>query len=197
MGSREVPLRTQRLVLRNFRRTDLDAVAGYLTLPEVQRYLDWKSRDRADCAGLLEAMSRQVALRRPGDVVALAITRSREDQVIGQVSLRWVDATAAQAELTFALAPEVQGRGYAREAIRAMLDLGFGEYGMHRIFARCSGRNHASIRVLERLGFRLEAHFREHALFQGEWDEELHFAMLDREWMNAEKVTELTVHRVA
>ena len=37
---------------------------------------------------------------------------------------------------------------------------------------------------------RLEAHYREHALFQGEWDEELHFAILDREWLASDKVRE-------
>ncbi len=52
----------------------------------------------------------------------------------------------------------------------------------HRIFARCAARNESSAKLLKRLGMRLEAHYREHALFQGEWDEELHFAILDREW---------------
>ena len=44
---------------------------------------------------------------------------------------------------------------------------------------------------------RLEAHYREHALFQGEWDEELHFAILDREWLRGTQVKELTRHKVA
>ena len=47
---------------------------------------------------------------------------------------------------------------------------------------------------------RLEAHYREHALFQGEWDEELHFAILDREWGRSPRVHEFNrfhIHRVA
>ena len=44
---------------------------------------------------------------------------------------------------------------------------------------------------------RLEAHYREHALFQGEWDEELHFAILSREWQRSGKVEELSRHKVA
>jgi RimJ/RimL family protein N-acetyltransferase len=47
------------------------------------------------------------------------------------------------------------------------------------------------------MGMRLEAHYREHALFQGEWDEELHFAVLDREWQRGAKVREITRHKVA
>ncbi|UXN72481.1 GNAT family N-acetyltransferase [Devosia sp. A8/3-2] len=41
---------------------------------------------------------------------------------------------------------------------------------------------------MQNMGMRLEAHYREHALFRGEWDEELHFAMLDREWNRPSKV---------
>ena len=55
----------------------------------------------------------------------------------------------------------------------------------------------ASARLLKSLGMRLEAHYREHALFQGEWDEELHFAVLDREWQRGAKVREITRHKVA
>jgi RimJ/RimL family protein N-acetyltransferase len=44
---------------------------------------------------------------------------------------------------------------------------------------------------------RLEAHYREHALFQGEWDEELHFAILDREWRRSAKIADLSKHKVA
>jgi len=52
--------------------------------------------------------------------------------------------------------------------------------------------------LLQQLGMRLEAHYREHALFQGEWDEELHFAILDREWQRSTTVKDLPPrHRVA
>jgi RimJ/RimL family protein N-acetyltransferase len=51
---------------------------------------------------------------------------------------------------------------------------------------------------MQQMGMRLEAHYREHALFQGEWDEELHFAILDREWQRSTKVENLPVrNRVA
>jgi RimJ/RimL family protein N-acetyltransferase len=60
-----------------------------------------------------------------------------------------------------------------------------------------AGDNEASARLLKGLGMRLEAHYREHALFQGEWDEELHFAILSREWLRSDKVQELSRHKVA
>jgi len=191
-------LETARLRLRPFERNDIDAVCAYHTLPSVQRYLLNRTRDRGEVASVLDLMSRQVSLQRPGDVLSMAIMRRSDRQIIGQIVLIWHDATAGQGEIRFALHPAFSGQGYLTEAISRMLDIAFGQYRIHRILVRCDGRNHHSIALLQQMGMRLEAHFREHALFQGEWDEELHFAILDREWRQSSKVRELPVrHRVA
>jgi RimJ/RimL family protein N-acetyltransferase len=116
--------------------------------------------------------------------------------MIGHTCLTWADATAAQGELHLVLAPAARGAGYAREAAAAMLDLAFDEFRLHRVYCRCDGRNSAAVRLMKKLGMRLEAHFREHALFMGEWDEELVFALLSREWRRSSKVEELR-HRIA
>jgi RimJ/RimL family protein N-acetyltransferase len=127
----------------------------------------------------------------------LAVERKSDNQVVGHVSLRWHDATAAQAELKFGFNPIYKRQGYAAEALKAALTLGFDEFDFHRIFARCDAKSQASARLLKNLGLRLEAHYREHALFQGEWDEELHFAVLDREWQRDARISEFHIHRVA
>lgn len=191
------PVETPRLTLRPFEKCDVDAVMAYCGLPDVQRYLDWKGRDREECVAALQTMSGLTRFNRPGDVVSLAMTRRSDSRLIGQVSLRWTDATANQAELRFVISPAYRGEGFCTEAVRAVLDIGFGELGFHRIFARCGAKNRGSAQMLKKLGMRLEAHYREHALFQGEWDEELHFAILDREWQRSSKVKDLRTHLVA
>jgi len=193
----ELPIETDRLLLRNFQKSDLDAVMSYHALPDVQRYLDWKARDKVEVQAALDTMIQEHRMHRPGDAISLAVVRKSDNALIGQVSLRWTDATAGQAELRFIVGPTYRRQGYAREAARAMLDLGFDKLSMHRIFARCAARNEASAKMLRDLGMRLEAHYREHAMFQGEWDEELHFALLDREWLRGSKVKELRRNMVA
>jgi RimJ/RimL family protein N-acetyltransferase len=197
MTSPHLPVETGRLRLRTFDSEDFDALMAYFTLPEVQRYLDWKARDHVEVKTALEAMARQVALNRPGDTLALAIERKADNTMIGQVSLHWHDATAAQAELRCILNPVYRRQGYGREAAEAAITLGFDFFGFHRIFARCDARNAASANLLKGLGMRLEAHYREHALFQGEWDEELHFAVLDREWQHTPGIHAFPSHRFA
>lgn len=190
-------LTTERLTLRPFARADLDAVLTYYSLPDVQRYLDWKARDRLEAGAAFDIMRKQTRLTRPGDIFTLAIVREVDGTVMGHVSLRWTDATAGQGEIRIALGPAFRRQGYAAEAARAMISLGFEGFKLHRIYAVTAGANEPSARLLKGLGMRLEAHYREHALFQGEWDEELHFAILDREWRRSSKVKEISSHLVA
>ena len=193
----ELILKTDRLILRPFERSDLDDVLSYYSLPEVQRYLDWKARDKTEAKAAFEAMRKQKRLTRPGEILTLGMVRKADGAVMGHVALRWTDATAGQGEIRFAVAPVYRRHGYCREAVSAVLDLAFDDYRLHRVFAVTAGDNEASARLLKGLGMRLEAHYREHALFQGEWDEELHFAILDREWRRGTKVKEISRHMVA
>jgi RimJ/RimL family protein N-acetyltransferase len=198
MSSLSLPIETDRLLLRSFERSDVDAAAAYHTLPSVQRYVFSRTRDASEVAGAVNIMRGHVSLQRPGDTLTLAVVRKGDRQLLGHVSLNWSDATAGQGEVRFVINPSYTGQGYCREALSAIFDLAFDHFRMHRVFTRCDGRNHHSIKLMQQLGMRLEAHYREHALFQGEWDEELHFAILDREWQRSTKVKDLPVrHRVA
>lgn len=198
MSSLSLPIETDRLILRTFERNDVEGLNAYHTLPSMQRYVFTRTRDSGEVAGALNVMRGHVSLQRPGDTLTLAIVRKGDKKLIGHVSLSWSDATAGQGEVRFLINPSYAGQGYAGEALGAMFDLAFSHFRIHRVFARCDGRNDHSIKLMQQMGMRLEAHYREHALFQGEWDEELHFAILDREWMRSNKVKDLPPrHRVA
>jgi len=87
-----------------------------------------------------------------------------------------------QGEVGFLFHPQQQGRGYATEAGEALLGLAFDTYALHRVVGRLEPRNVASARVLERLGMRRKAHLLENEWVKGEWQSELVYALLDREW---------------
>ena len=63
-----------------------------------------------------------------------------------------------------------------------MLDFAFGPLGLHRVIGRLEPRNVGSARVLEKLGMRREAHLVENEWVKGEWQSELVYAILAREW---------------
>lgn len=178
----DYPIETERLRLRPFTRGDVDAVFAYRRREDVSRFLLDEPMSRESCAEAVQARVGQASLDKEGDKIFLAVERREDLAMIGELSLILRNEEARQAELGYIFHPDFHGFGYATEAGRAVLALGFDGAGLHRIYARCDARNLASARVMERLGMRLEAHFREHALFKGAWDEELVYAMLEQEW---------------
>jgi RimJ/RimL family protein N-acetyltransferase len=179
------PVETERLRLRPFTRGDVDAVFAYRSREDVCRYLFDDPMSREACAETVQARVSQIGFEADGDRIVLAVELRDEPGVIGEVSLIWRSAENRQAELGSIFHPDVHGKGYATEASRAILGMGFEGAALHRIFARCDARNAASSRVMERLGMRKEAHFREHVLVKGDWDEELIYAILEDEWRSA------------
>lgn len=75
-----------------------------------------------------------------------------------------------------------QGRGFATEAVIALLDYLFHTRGKHRVAAGCDPRNLASVALLKRVGMRLEAHHIRSAWWKGEWTDEFLYASLVNEW---------------
>ena len=89
-----------------------------------------------------------------------------------------------QVEVGCTLKKTFQGKGYATEALTAMVNYFFTILKKHRIVASIDPRNTASIRLIERLGFRKEAHFKESYFLRGEWVDDIIYAMLDKDWGN-------------
>ncbi len=178
----QYPLETERLLLRPFVRGDVDAVFAYRSREDVTRFMFDPPLSREACADAVQIRVSQTDWKEDGDKIFLAVEHRGTSAMIGEVVLILRDAGARQAELGYTFHPDHHGRGYATEAGARMLQLGFDEGGAHRIYACCHALNHASRRVMERLGMRQEAHFREHRLVKGEWDDELVHAILADEW---------------
>ena len=94
------------------------------------------------------------------------------------------DRTRREGNIGYELNPDYWGRGYATEAAWAMLSrsYGFDHLGLPRIWAELNAENAASAHVLEKVGMRREAHFREQDYFKGRWWGGMVHAILDREW---------------
>jgi RimJ/RimL family protein N-acetyltransferase len=178
----DYPIETERLRLRPFSRGDVDAVFAYRSREDVTRYLFDSPMNREACAEAVQARVGQTTWEQEGDKIFLAVERLEDGTMMGEVSLILRSAEWRQAEIGYIFHPDFHGHGYASEACRRLLSLGFDDAGAHRVFARCNAANEASRRVMQRLGMREEAHFREHMLVKGTWEEELICALLEDEW---------------
>ena len=122
------------------------------------------------------------ALQQPRLTYDLAIVLTACDEVIGRVGLGITDLEIGEAMLWYTLHPDHWGHGFTTEAARAMVDAGFRELGLHRIWADSDPDNVASWRVLEKIGMRREGHLIENTFIKGEWVDSLIYAILAREW---------------
>lgn len=181
MHSITLPFNTERLRLRRFTPDDLHAYAAYHRQPEVYRYLYAAPPDQAKLeANLAEAVAAR--FNEDGDIFYCAVTLLDSDELIGEVLLKLANGAALQGEIGYIFNPVYAGKGYAIEAVRSVLERGFTEAGFHRIFARLDAANRGSIGVVERLGMRKEAHLRQNDRFDGQWGDELIYALLKQEW---------------
>jgi RimJ/RimL family protein N-acetyltransferase len=177
------PLRTARLVLRTMTSDDVDDIHSYQSRADVCRYLPFAPRTREEVAEKVAAYATARTLNGDGDFWELAIERAVDaGRVIGDVYFTITSVANATGEIGWTMHPEFAGRGYMTEAAGGMLDVAFGELGLHRVHARLDPRNDASIALCRRLGMREEACFVENVWFKDAWGDTVIYAILDREW---------------
>ncbi|MEC5189944.1 RimJ/RimL family protein N-acetyltransferase [Arthrobacter sp. MP_M7] len=181
MTELNLPLRTKRLVLRPFEATDLDPYFAYQSLPETARFLPGEAKSYTKS---MESVGKYAnfVFEKEGDWICLAIEAADSPGLLGEVVLKWLPGRG-QAEIGWSLAPEARGKGIASEAAGALLKLGFGELGFHRINAKLDALNTASAALCERLGMRLESTQLDKWHYKGQWATEVVYALLADEWI--------------
>jgi RimJ/RimL family protein N-acetyltransferase len=148
------PLLTERLRLRRSRPEDAEEISAYRSDPDVNRYQGW---DRTDPSGI-RAEIVEMAGRAPGargGWVQLTVEEREGGRLVGDVGLSAVDGEPGVVKIGYTIAPAAQGRGYATEAVRALVDYAFRRLGAELVRAYASAENAPSIRVAENVGMRL------------------------------------------
>ena len=181
------PIETERLLLRTFVAGDLEAILAMYGHPDVVRYLYEEPLAREQAGAALAKRLGMRAIRAEGDGLRLAALLKTTLELIGDCSLFWLPGGHRQGEIGFVFDPAHQGHGYATEAARVLLRIAFEELGLHRVVGRAEARNTASARVLEKLGMRREAYLIENEWVKDEWQSELVYAILDRDWRGARR----------
>ena len=175
LAGKSTRLETQRLTLRRFTSSDGPAIYRYMHDPVVTR---WLPEGRLNKAGA-QTFADKNAGRRPR---AFAVVERASNELVGHMDFHpWFGS--ATYEIGWAIGRPHQRRGYATEAARALLAHAFETLGCHRVIATCQPENVASWRVMDKLGMRREAHFRQGLLRgAGEWWDEYFYALLADEY---------------
>ena len=171
-----LPLRTSRLLLRVMRARDVPTLVDYRNDPAVARYQGWELPYLQSAAAAMIADQDDVDDVTPGRWVQIAL-QDADGAVVGDTAVG-LDASGSVATLGYTVARARQGNGYAREAVAAVVDGLFEHTAVHRIEVGLDPANHASLRVIEPLGFRHEGLARLADRTRGVWLDDLRFALL-------------------
>lgn len=154
------PLYTERLVLRQISADQIAAIVGH------SRLADWAPDFPAE--GDLEIgrmLSKSPLATGPASVfdIRQLIERS-SDLVVGGVGF-FGPPTDGSVEIGYGVVPSRRGRGYAIEAVRAMIDFAFTDAEVREVRAGVDVDNVASVRVLEKAGLRCRRRTEGQAVF--------------------------------
>jgi RimJ/RimL family protein N-acetyltransferase len=175
------PIETPRLRLRGLTLADVDDLHAYQGRDDVATYLLHPARSREKVAEMAGEYAAHTRLEQDGDWIQPGI--EIDGRIRGHLYLNLHSAEQLGAEIGWSLHPDVGGRGYATEAATALLDVAFGEMGLHRVRADLDLRNTASAALARRLGMREEARHRQDVRDNtGAWSDSLVFAILEDEW---------------
>lgn len=175
-------LKTKRLTLRQIKLSDQQGLFAYRSDKQTNKYQGWIPETLEEVASFLSKISK--TYNNPDSWFQFAIIENSSGHLIGDLGIRFLEEGSRQAELGCTLNKNFHGKGYANEALTAVMNSLFLDLDFHRIFASIDPNNKASIKMMEKLGFRKEAHFKESLLLNGQWVDDVVFAILKKEWLS-------------
>lgn len=178
---KKVQLETDRLILREFKATDWKEVHQYASDSEVAKYMIWGPNTVEETQTFIDvALVKQ--RENPRRTFELAVTLKDGGKLIGAAGLRLIPDEHQTADIGYCYNRNYWRHGYGTEACARLMQLGFHEFGLHRIFATCDAENIGSSTIMRKCGMRQEAHFVQDKLIKGKWRDTLLFAILKEEW---------------
>ncbi|MDX1829685.1 MAG: GNAT family protein [Lutibacter sp.] len=176
----KVIIETLRLRLRPIDNKDAVELFKYRSDAVTNKFQGWIPKELEDAYEFIKKTSTEI------DIVdswfQFVIIERNSNELVGDIGVHFLDTDKKQVEIGITLDKNQQGKGFATEALKGTIDFLFNKLNKHRITASIDPENNKSIELFERLGFRKEAHFRESLLINGEWADDLIFAILKNEW---------------
>lgn len=172
---------TARLLLQDFEETDWGAVHEYASNPLVARFMDWGPNTEEETHKFIQ---KSIGYQKedPRMHYSLAVVVRDRNRLIGGCGIYVSNIENREGWIGYCLNRQFWGQGYATETALALLEFGFNNLDLHRIFAFCDPANTASAHVMEKIGMQYEGHFRENVYCKGGWRDELFYAILEKEW---------------
>ena len=179
-----------KITLREFRSEDITGMRAWVTDDQVTCFLSgafvkpntWEQTEQ-----YLNSI-----LNGDAGGVRLVIAENGSLKYLGQCDLMFIDNIVRKAELAIVIGREHHGQGYGEEAIKLLLDFGFNQMNLNRIYLRVFEDNKRAIALYERCGFVHEGRLREDGYIEGKYTDLLCMGILKSEFASPKKALQST-----
>ncbi|MED3575168.1 GNAT family protein [Cytobacillus praedii] len=114
-------------------------------------------------------------------IVTVASDKNKAPIGLAQI---WISSKYRKSwEIGFAILPEYRGKGYGREAAKLLLQFAFKKLDAHKVVGMCNSNNISSAVLMEHIGMRREAIFKEELFWQNKWVDQYYFSILKKEFL--------------
>lgn len=178
---------TNRLHIRPVKTEDKNPMFRYRSDPGTNKFLSLVPESEEDVADFIRKTSSIINV--PGTWFQFVIIEKTSELLIGDIGIHFLESPPENnhVEIGYTLDRQFRGKGYATEALTAIIDFLFTGLHKNRITASIDPANAASVRLIERLGFQKKAHHIKSLFFHGEWVDDVIYGISSDEWNEEHK----------
>lgn len=175
---------SDRLIIRRIEKTDAEDMYEYSCSEETTRWLLWSPHSSPSYTKkYIDAI---ISGYRSRTYFDLAVVLKSENKMIGTCGFARISEEDSSAELGYVISKRYSGAGYASEAAKILLDIGFNIIGLNRIYARYMTENLASLAVMKKIGMQFEGIHRKDIYVKGEYRDIGYCAILADDYFSSE-----------
>ncbi|MGD8401009.1 MAG: GNAT family protein [Bacillota bacterium] len=179
-----VQLKTGRLVIRDYRGSDLGQYYRLFTDPQVMRFIPETQLDSLESATqrLTAEIAEISSLQR--SKYFFAIEKRDTNEFIGEIGFTITGNYLAGkiANLGYLILPQYWHHGYVTEAARIIIAFAFQQCNVHKIMAGCLQVNQASENIMKKCHMKKEGQYKEQFWVAGHWVDSVEYGLLRDEW---------------
>jgi RimJ/RimL family protein N-acetyltransferase len=173
-------IETNRLSIRPISQTDKEMIFEYRSDKEANKYQGWIPETVNDVETFIEKAAKKI--NEPETWFQFVIIKKSSEKIIGDLGIHFFGEENLQVEIGCTLNKHFQSKGYATESIECVINYLFCNLKKHRIITSIDPENTNSIKLVERIGFRKEAHFIESLFINGKWVDDIVYAITRKDW---------------
>jgi ribosomal-protein-alanine N-acetyltransferase len=175
-------LESERLLFRKFVKKDSEQLLQIRSNEQVMQFMDSNWLKNIKESGTLIKSFNWDYKHQKG--LSWAIIQKHSNRLIGSFAYWRIIKTHGRAEIGYSIHPDFWGNGIMTETFKTLIEFGFNTMKLHSIEANVNPQNEKSIKLLERVGFKKEAHFRENFFFNNQYLDSYIYSLLESDKRN-------------